>query len=78
MYIYVTTTFEDLTCGAERSAGTVLEVTDERAAEIVSAGYAKSVQVIDAMPVAEPAEEPEVKKDGSERKGTGKKAASRK
>ena len=76
MYIYVTETFKDLTCGAMRSAGIALEVTDERGEEIIRAGYARPLKVINAIPEAP--EQPEVKKGGSERKGTGKKAASRK
>lgn len=75
MYLYVTRTFEDLACGVIRSAGTVLEVTEERASTIISAGFATPVQVICAIP--EDSEEPEVKANDNKGKGTGSKATSK-
>lgn len=50
MYILVTADFEDLEHGkAKRKAGSVLNVEEKRAVQIIKAGYAKRAEVVDLM-----------------------------
>lgn len=76
MLVYVTAAFEDREHGgAMRIAGSLLKVSDSRGKQIIKAGYGRAIELIDLMPVEEPAAEEKEAPEAPEAKEAPKKTS---